>query len=314
VRRRLIPSALAALVVAGLALTGCGSDSEAAASDGPTVTVPHAQGEKDVPIDPDTVVVYDMGVLDTIDRLGGDVAGVPTDFVPDFLSEYTGAEYFNAGTLFEPDYEAVAEAEPDLIIVGGRSAEAYEDLDEIAPTIDLSLDYTDLLASVQEQTETLGAIFGEEDEARRALDALDAKIAQVEEQTAGAGTGLVVLTTGGELSAYGSGSRFGGVIHDLLGVEPADTDIEADTHGEAVSFEYIAETNPDWLFVVDRDVATGESEGGAAEQVLDNDLVAQTTAWRSDHVVYLDPVRWYIVGSGLSTLDAMVTQIQESVR
>ena len=307
-----VPS-LAGLLVAGLALTACGSGAEAEV-EGPSVTVEHAQGETEVPLDPQKVVVFDMGVLDTIDTLGGQVSAVPKDFLPDFLSEYAGDDYVNAGTLFEPDLEEVNAADPDLIIVAGRSAEAYEDLSEIAPTIDLTLDPADFLGSFEEQTETLGEIFEKEDEARAALDALETKVAEVEAQTADAGAGLVLLTTGGELSAYGSGSRFGNIVHDVLGVETADSDIEADTHGEAVSFEYVAETDPEWLFVLDRDVATGESEGGAAQAVLDNELVAGTTAWKEDQVVYLDPVRWYVVGSGLSTLDAMVTEVQEAVR
>lgn len=311
--RPLAPPTLALVVAAG-ALTGCGNDASATAVEGPSVTVSHAQGETEVPLDPQRVITFDIGTLDTIDALGGDVTGVPQEFVPEFLEQYTSEDYVNAGTLFEPDFEAVNEAEPDLIIVGGRSAEAYEDLSDIAPTIDLTVDSTDFLNSFREQTETLGTIFEAEKEAERALADIEGRVEQVKQRASRIGTGLVVLTTGGEVSAYGSGSRFGNVIHDALGVEPADTDIDADTHGEAVSFEYIAETDPDWLFVVDRDVATGESEGGAAEQVLDNDLVARSTAWQKDQIVYLDPVRWYIVGSGLSSVEAMVAQLQESLR
>src|SRR5690606_41003609 len=70
------------------------------------------------------------------------------------------------------------------------------------------------------------------------------------------------------ISAYGPGSRFG-ILHDTLGVAPAVEDVEAATHGEAISFEFILETNPDWLFVVDRDAATGEG-GEAAAQVLED--------------------------------------------
>lgn len=313
--RPLLPT-VAGLLAAGLSLTACGSDDAEARVDGPSVTVEHAQGETEVPLDPAEVVVFDMAVLDTIDTLGaGDrVAGVPQEFVPEFLADYAGEEYVNAGTLFEPDYEAVNAAEPDLIIVAGRSAEAYDDLSEIAPTIDLSLDLEDFLGSFEEQTATLGEIFGKEAEAQQALDALEKRVADVRTQTADAGDGLFLLTTGGELSAYGSGSRFGNVVHDALGIEPADSDIQADTHGEAVSFEYVAETDPEWLFVLDRDVAVGESEGGAAQAVLDNELVAQTRAWKKDQVVYVDPTRWYVVGSGLSTLDAMVTEVQQAVR
>jgi iron complex transport system substrate-binding protein len=47
--------------------------------------------------------------------------------------------------------------------------------------------------------------------------------------------------------------------------------------------------------------------------VLDNELVAQTTAWRNGQVVYLDPVNWYLVGGGLTALQASVDQIAKAV-
>ena len=58
----------------------------------------------------------------------------------------------------------------------------------------------------------------------------------------------------------------------------ADSSIkEKGNHGQPVTFEYIKKTNPDWLFVLDRSAAIGE-EGKADKDVLDNPLVAETTA------------------------------------
>lgn len=125
-----------------------------------------------------------------------------------------------------------------------------------------------------------------------------------------AGRVLVILTTGGRMSAHGKGGRFN-IIYDAFGMTPAADDLKIGTHGQAISHEFIMETNPDWLFVVDRDAAIGQ-EGQAAQQVLDNDLVAQTTAWKNNQVVYLDAANWYLVGAGLTAVQANVDQLTEA--
>ena len=260
-----------------------------------------------MPVDPERVLTFDFAALTTLDALDVDVWGLPQENLPGTLEKYSSDEYENIGTLFEPDYEAVQAAEPDLIIVAGRSAAVYPELSKIAPTIDLSNDAADFRTSVVENAEILGQIFDREDEVDEMVAALDDSIADVQDVAAEAGTGLIVMTNAGEVSAFGPGSRFG-FLHDDLGVTPVIEDVEAATHGEAVSFEFLLETNPDWLFVVDRDAATGESTD-AAKAVLDNEIVKQTTAYKNDHIVYVDPVAWYIVNGGLTTLQAMTDEV-----
>ena len=43
--------------------------------------------------------------------------------------------------------------------------------------------------------------------------------------------------------------------------------------------------------------------------VLDNDIVAQTTAAENDQIVYLDPVAWYVVFGGLETAQIMIDDV-----
>src|SRR5690606_39865470 len=178
----------------------------------------------------------------------------------------------------------------------------------IAPTIDRSNDSADSCASNLANPRTLAQIFDKADEAEALIADLDARVEAIKAKAADAGNALIVLTSGGEVTAYGPGSRFG-ILHDTLGITPAVEDVEAATHGEAVSFEFILETNPDWLFVVDRDAATGEG-GAAAAEVLDNELVAQTTAAQKDQIVYVDSIAWYILGGGLVALDAMIAEVE----
>jgi iron complex transport system substrate-binding protein len=158
---------------------------------------------------------------------------------------------------------------------------------------------------------TLAEVFGEEDAVAERLDALDTRIAEVREAAGDAGEALFVMTSAGELSAYGPDTRFG-FVYNELGVTPADENLTAADHGDAISFEYLAETDPDLLLVLDRDAAIGES-GAAAEQVLDTDLVRSTSAWENDGVHYLDSAVWYIAPNGLPSVETMVEEIATAV-
>ncbi|HEV7414556.1 MAG TPA: siderophore ABC transporter substrate-binding protein [Tianweitania sediminis] len=299
-------SILAAILVAPLCATGLAGSATAE-----EITITHAQGETTLPARPEKVLVFDVASLDTLDALGVEVQGVPTAKYPQHLAKFGTDDYSKVGSLFEPDYEAVSAAEPDLIIVGGRSSPKYADLAKLAPTIDLTVDQDDFVASAKNNVRTLAMIFGKEAEADAKLQALDASIKVARDAAADAGKGLIVLTTGGKMSAYGPGSRFG-VLYSDYGVQPARTDLDTANHGQAASFELILETNPDWLFVIDRDAAIGR-KGEAAAQFLDNELVAQTTAWKEDQVVYLNSANWYLVGGGLTAMQQNADQIAKAL-
>ena len=132
-------------------------------------------------------------------------------------------------------------------------------------------------------------------------------------QTAGAGKALILMTTGAEITAYGPGSRFG-FVHDTFGYAAADENLERDaTHGDAVSFEYILEMQPDVLFVIDRAAAIGE-EGKAAREILDNELVAQTPAWQNGRVVYVSSFDWYIAWTALPAFFQVVEDVKAGLQ
>ncbi len=269
--------------------------------------VRHAQGEAAIPADPQRVVVFDIAALDILDAIGVErITGVAGTTFPPFLSRYADPRYARLGTLFEPNYEAVNAARPDLIIIGGRSAAKHADLSRIAPTIVLHGGTGGTIDRVEENALMLAGIFGRQDAARSAIATLRDAVATTRTRAAGQGKALVVLTTGTRMSAYGPGSRFG-LIHDELGVAPAVPDLAVSSHGQAVGAEFILQANPDRLFVVDRDAAIGRA--GGARRLLDNPLVRQTGAWRQGRVHYLDPVTWYVAPGGLQGTTLMVREI-----
>lgn len=271
------------------------------------LTVSHAQGETVLAAPPKKIFTFDLASLETLDAIGVDVAGVVGTHIPKQLAKYNDDRYVKIGTLFEPDYEAINAAEPDLIIVAGRSSPKYKALSQIAPTIDLTLSDNDFLPGAFRNARTLGRIFGKESEIEAQISKVEAAIKSARERSSGAGRGLIVLTTGGRMSAYGPQSRFG-ILHTDFGIRPAVETLDKAIHGQGVSFELILKANPDWLFVMDRDAAIGQ-DGQPAAQLLDNPLVARTTAWQKGQVVYLDAVRWYLISGGLVSLEANANQI-----
>ncbi|MBO0903731.1 siderophore ABC transporter substrate-binding protein [Jiella sonneratiae] len=303
------PKPLLSLLLAfAFAAAPLAAGAASAQASGDTVTVETAAGQETVPHDPKTVVVYDLASLDTLDALGVDVAAAPAAPYPDYMAKYAGDDVKKVGSLFEADLEAVAALQPDLVVTGGRSASQTKALSKVAPTIDMSVDQSDFLDSALARARALGAIFDKKAEVEARIAALRSSIAELKSHTAGKGKGLIVLTTGNRMSAFGPGSRFG-IIHGAFGVAPADDDLDVSNHGEAISFEYIARTNPDWLFVVDRDAAIGR---GAAASMLKNELVENTNAWKRGQVVYLDPATWYLSSAGLTALQRNVDQLLEA--
>lgn len=314
---RTLRAAVATLAV--LALAACGQaqtpTTSANASDSPsaneptTVTVTTAQGDVEVPFNPERVVVIEHGILDTIDALGlgGQVAGIPHHALPAHLASYTET-VTNVGTLFEPDFEAINALDPDLIIVGGRSVAALSDLQGIATTIDLSFDWVNVSASVAANTTAIGTIFGVEEQAQAELDALTAAIADAASNIEGAGNALVVMASGGALSAYGPGSRFD-FVYDEFGLTAAADEVAIADHGDTISFEFIAQVNPDSIIVLDRDAVIGEAGNAGAAELLNNALVNGTSAATSGRIVYVTTDAWYLSFGGLTAMNIIVADL-----
>ncbi len=295
-----------------LMAAGCGPQQNTQnAATGETITVSDAKyGDQQVPLDPQKVVSFDYGALDTMAALGLEsrVAALPKSNLPHLLQAFADDKYANAGNLFEPNFELLYTIKPDLIIVSGRAAAKIEELRKIAPTIFLEPKNEDYYNTFKANTELLGRIFKREDEAKQKLAELDARMERLSERTRSSGkTGLISLYTAGKISVYGPRSRFG-ILHQAMGIKPADPNIqEAAQHGQVVNFEYLKKIDPDYLFVVDRAKILGEET--LAKTFLDNEVVRSTKAAREDHIIYLDTENWYTVSGGLQSMSKMIDEI-----
>lgn len=275
------------------------------------LTITHELGETVVDKKPENVVVFDFGSLDTLDELGVEVSGIPQMNVPSYLEKYESSDYENVGSLKEPDFEKLITMEPDLIIISGRQQEAYEELSKIAPTIYTGVDTENYMESFEENVLTLASIFEKEEEAEAKLAEIKDRVASLHEKASSLDEeALIILANDGKVSAYGAGSRFG-FIHDEFGFKESDENIEASTHGQSISFEYITKQNPDFLFVIDRTAVVGGET--SAEQIVENELTENVKAYEKDQIVYLNPEYWYLSGGGLQSISYMIDEVEGAI-
>lgn len=315
VRRVTVPLAAVLATVLAMALPACtapaGQSSTAPASHPAPTTVAAA---------PQRIVVFDHGSLDTLQALGVDsVAGMAKAALPPWLASFADeARYPRVGTLFEPDEAAVRALAPDLIIVGRRSAGKLDAMKQIAPAIDLSVPPGDLVQGVAANARRLAAIVHKEQVAEPLVRYLEDSARNLRARMNGQGTALVVLTVGGKIIAMPPGPRFG-AIYETVGLPPLALDWKEGERGKPVTPDLIRERNPDWLFVIDRDTAIGKEGATPARELLERDSFRQSRAWQRNHVVYLDPVGWYILDAGGLTslqqgLDAISAALDRSPR
>ncbi|MCY7494971.1 siderophore ABC transporter substrate-binding protein [Bacillus safensis] len=301
---------LTAIVV----LAACGNQGKTEGIKEETVTIKDMLNKDGVKIkkNPKKVVVFDMGSLDTLDKLGVNVTALPKQAVPKYLSKYEGDKYKNVGGLKEPNFEKIAEIKPDLIIIQHRQADAFDEFSKIAPTIYMDVDNADYMVAFKKNAKTLGKIFDKADKVKEELAAIDQKVDALKKEAKELKkNGLVIMANDSKMTAFGPKSRYG-LIHDVFGITPADQKLEpSDKHGQSISYEYMVKTNPDYLFVVDRGAAIGEET--SAKQLVENDYVKSVEAVKNNHVVYLNSDMWYLSGGGLESLSAMIGEVKQGI-
>src|SRR5699024_4412284 len=132
-----------------------------------------------------------------------------------YLEKYERDEYENIGSLKEPDFEKIAEIDPDLIIISGRQSDLYDQLQELGPTVYLGVDTENYIDSFKENADTIGGIFDTEDEVASRLDDIDGQVEEINELADEPDrNGLIIMANDTDISAFGPGSRFG-LVHDV---------------------------------------------------------------------------------------------------
>ncbi|GHD02316.1 ABC transporter substrate-binding protein [Zhihengliuella salsuginis] len=312
-------AAAAALVT----LTACGGSTSAAEggdeATAETITVETNNGPVDIPADVERVAVLNNTTFATLKSFGIDPVAVPKPLLPNegYEDWESDEAIFDAGSHREADLEAVSEAAPDLIIGGGRFAEYTGELEKIAPVVDVQPDEESedgWVGGLRHQTEVLGEIFDEEEAAGELVAALDEAQAAAGEATGGE-TVFLANASGGKID-NGAG-RIGRLLE---GLDLEDSFASEDLDGESVhndsglAPETVAEADPDWMIVMDRDaaVSTADDEFTPAESLigaLDN-VWADTTFFSEDQIIYLE--KYFYVTEGIEAYTAAYGQIAEA--
>lgn len=269
----------------------------------------------EVPYDPERIAVLDMASLDILDNLGmGDRVVGSASTSLEYLTDYVdNEEVANLGTIKEADLEAVMECDPDVIFIGGRLASSYDALSEIAPVVFLSTDSElGIVKSVTKNAETIASMFGLEDEVSKKTEGFDERIKALK-KTAEGKTALVGMTTSGSFNLMGNDGRCS-IVGREVGFENLTAAESTSTHGNEASFETVVEKNPDYIFVMDRDSAIGADGTQTAKEIVENELVMGTDAYKNGRIIYLEhPAVWYTAEGGITALNIMLSDLENAL-
>ena len=269
----------------------------------------------EVPYDPERIAVLDMASLDILDNLGmGDRVVGSASTSLGYLTDYVdNEEVANLGTIKEADLEAVMECDPEVIFIGGRLASSYDALSEIAPVVFLSTDSElGIVKSVTKNAETIASMFGLEDEVSKKTEGFDERIKALK-KTAEGKTALVGMTTSGSFNLMGNDGRCS-IVGREVGFENLTAAESTSTHGNEASFETVVEKNPDYIFVMDRDSAIGADGAQTAKEIVENELVMGTDAYKNGRIIYLEhPAVWYTAEGGITALNIMLSDLENAL-
>lgn len=309
------------MVIFALMLTACSSSSdepetkgqenesaetngseETAEPEATTVEITDAHGTVTVPINPKNVVALDNRTYETLSDWGIELAAAPKAVMPADSPYVADESVQDIGNHREPNLEIIAAVDPELVIVGQRFGNYYEDIKKLVPNavvIDLNIDTSEeaatpganLVNGLKDATTTLGKIFDKNEEAEKLVADFDQVIEKAKSAYNGTDTVMSVIVSGGNIGfAAPNTGRVWGPMYEIFGWVPAlEVDNTTTDHqGDEISVEAIAQSNPDWIFVLDRDAAVSSEEAATpAADVIDNSPALQkTTAITEGKIVY----------------------------
>ena len=286
--------------VLALALAACSTATpEAADSDGAEASVQFEDnnGSHMLSTPLTSVVATDNRTFETLSDWGIELSAAAVALMPSTIAYTEDDSIIDLGNHSEPDLESVVAVQPDVIINGQRFAPYHDDFAKLVPdAVVVDLDPREgepFDAELKRQTTVLGEIFGKQAEAEQLNADFDASIERVNAAYNSEDSVMAVITSGGEIGyAAPTVGRTLGPLFDIFDFTAAlDVDDSSEDHqGDDISVEAIADSNPDWILVMDRDAAILADDPSYVQgsEVLENsEALSGVTAVKESNLVYM---------------------------
>ncbi len=255
------PLAAALAVLLALVLAACGGDdddtaappatSSAAVETAPAaefpVTVEADNGAVTLAEEPDEIISLSPTATETLFAIGAGEQVIAVDDQSNYPAEAPVSDLSG----FEPNVEAIAGYEPDLVIAAYDPGGLVDGLDKLDIPV-LLQDAAPDLEAAYEQIETLGAATGNADGAETVVESMQIEIEELAASVPGAAGTTVYHELGPDFFSATS-ETFVGSVYELFGLENiADEAADADAGGyPQLSGEYIVSESPDLIVLAD---------------------------------------------------------------
>ncbi len=291
----------AALMATGLVFAGCSTTG--AAEDKPVsgekITVSTNKGEVQVPKNPKRVVVLDNTSAETVKAMGVTPVAIPKGlFAKSVLGDWiSNTDVKDTGTHAEPKFDVIEDVKPDLIIGGYRFAKSEGDIKKIAEKTGAA--FIDIAAedgapqgrveTMRSSTITLGKIFGKDEQAKQIVADFDKSLDEAKAQATGQSVFLSIVN-GGKID---NGAKRMQPFVAPLNLKDVFGGQAGDHHqNSGLTPEAIAQANPQWVIVMDRDAAVPPTDGStpqtAAQTFKAQQAFAGVEFMQKDRLFYLD--------------------------
>ena len=313
------PLAAALAVLLALVLAGCGGDDDTASpaatssaavetTSAPAefpVTVEADNGALTLDEEPDAIVSLSATATESLFAIG---AGEQVIAVDDQSNHPAGAPVTDLSG-FEPNVEAIAGYEPDLVIAAydpGGLVDGLEKLDIPVLLQDAAPD----LDAAYEQIETLGEVTGNVEGAETIVGSMRIEIEELAGSVPGAEGATVYHELGPDFFTATS-ETFVGSVYELFGlVNIADAAAGADAGGyPQLTGEYIVSESPDLIVLADTkccdesaDTVSRRPGWDQIEAVQNGDIVEAdddiASRWGPRTVVFVEQIAESLAGIG----------------